>query len=117
MFKIMRVFFGGYTADNDKLTNMLVTKIKLRKPVLTILNSNHGFGRVEGQVRTGGVPRVNLSVQVFRRDNKQLIWETKTTSAGTFKFRNLAVGLECYVMVFDPEREKNAQVKDMIVAR
>lgn len=117
MFRIMRVFFNNYQADPAVLSHYRVKTLRLSRPFITVLDSNQGFGRIEGQVRTNGLARSNLSVQVFKRDNKQKLWETKTTSAGVFKFRNIAVALECYVMVFDPDREKNAQVKDMIVAR
>ncbi|WP_180176907.1 carboxypeptidase regulatory-like domain-containing protein [Acinetobacter sp. YH12039] len=119
MYQINRRFVGGYTPDPEVLQawNVQHKGVRFSKPMSLQTEVVHGIGRIEGMVRSGGLPCGNMSVQVFKRDNKTLLWETKTTTDGVFKFRNIAVGLECYVMVFDPNREKNAKVKDLIVAR
>lgn len=116
MLRILRVFLGGYTPNQQKLKAMGYANVRLCRPFITVMTSNQGLGRIEGNVRQGGVPYSNLKVQVFHRNQKILLWETNTNINGDFKFRNISKGLECYVMVFDPMREKNAKVKDMIVA-
>lgn len=115
--KVMRRFFGGYQPNPERLQELgYVTASPLR--LLSVAASaDHGQGRIEGMVRQDGIPYPALKVQVFNRNTKQLIWEATTKSDGRFKFRNIAVDLECYVMVFDPLKEKNAKVKDLIIAR
>lgn len=115
--KLTRIFYGEYVADTHKLALMGYVQMRLPRPYMMVSSSEHGNGRIEGMVRQDGVPYKNLKIQVFNRNTKTLIWQTTTAQDGRFKFRNIAVGLECYVMVFDPLKEKNAKVKDLIIAR
>ena len=117
LVKIFRVFWGGYIADQQKLNDLKYVQMRLPKYLQIATHPNHGFGRIEGFVRQEGEPYPNLVIQVFKRIDKTLLWETRTKSNGQFKFRNISKGMDCYVMVFDPNKEKNAKVKDLIVAR
>lgn len=91
--------------------------LKMMRKIMLVNNDNQGTGRIEGIVRLGGSGVVHAPVHVFKRDTKELLWETSTDVNGRFKLRNIAKNLECFVTVFDPTREKNAKIKDMIVAK
>lgn len=114
--KLCRVFFGGYEPNYDKLILMGYKVLSKPIPFITVLNEDQGFGRIKGTVRLSGEPLSGIKVQVFKRSTKKLLWETKTDPSGQFKFGNIAKELECYVTVFDESRQRNAKIKDMIVA-
>lgn len=116
--KVYRRFIGGYIPNADMLIekNVIVQPIPVRS-ILVSTNQDQGMGRIEGMVRDGGLPKVGVPVHLFNRSTKSLLWEVKTDTYGKFKFKNIAPGLECYVIVFDTNRKNNAKVKDMIIAR
>jgi hypothetical protein len=113
----MRAFFGGYTPDYSKLKAMGYVIMYLPKPIITVLNANHGFGQIKGTTKKVGANYSPVPVCVFRRDNRQLLWETKSKADGSYAFRNIAKGLECFVVAFDPNEEYNAVIQDKVVAK
>ncbi len=117
MLKIFRCFFGGYDPDYQKLKNMSYAVIRLPRPIISALNNNQGFGQIKGTTKKVGANYSPVPVCVFRRDNRQLLWETKSKTDGSYAFRNIAVGLECFVVAFDPNEEYNAVISDKVVAK
>lgn len=117
MFKIFRAFFGGYEPNYQKLKEMGYSIVKLPRPLITVLNNDQGFGQIKGATKKVGVNYSPVPVCVFRRDNRQLLWETKSKSDGTYAFRNIAKGLECFVVAFDPNEEYNAVISDKVIAK
>lgn len=91
--------------------------LKLSPPIIAILNDNHGFGQIKGTTKKLGTDYSLVPVCAFRRDNRQLLWETKSNADGSYVFRNIAVGLECFVVAFDPKEEFNAVISDKVVAK
>lgn len=117
MLKLFRTFFGGYAPDEAKLQAMCYQKFVLPKPFLTMLNSNQGYGQIKGTTREIGAIYSLVSVCVFRRDNRQLLWETKSKADGSYVVGNIAKGLECFVVAFDPNNQYNAVISDKMVAK
>lgn len=116
--KIFRVFYGDYAADIEKLAEMGYRISSLKpKMVLIPMNENQGFGMIEGTTKKTGTPFSLVPVCLFRRDTRQLLWETKSKSDGAYFFRNVAPGLECFVVAFDPNNEYNAVISDKVVAK
>ena len=114
----MRIFAGGYTPDQQKLDQKNVLGLtKPFKKFYSVANSNQGFGQVKGVAKKLGVNYSPVPVCVFRRDNRQLLWETKSKDDGSYAFRNIAVGLECFVIAFDPNNQYNAVIQDKVVAK
>lgn len=91
--------------------------LKMPKPILTIIDKNQGFGQIKGTTKKLGVNYSPVPVCVFRRDNRQLLWETKSKADGTYAFRNIAKGLECFVVAFDPNNQYNAVISDKVVTK
>ena len=89
--------------------------VRLPRPIITVLNADQGFGRIVGTTKKVGVNYSPVPVCVFRRDNRQLLWETKSKTDGSYAFRNIAVGLECFVVAFDPNNQYNAVIQDKIL--
>lgn len=90
----------------------------LRSLILPIpVSGNHGFSKIKGVIKKMGANYSPVSVCVFRRDNRQLIWETQSKADGTYTFKNIAKGLECFVVAFDPNEEYNAVISDKVVAK
>jgi hypothetical protein len=115
--KLNRFFFGGYTPDYTKMHDLGYITLKPPKPIINVLNSDQGFGQIKGTTKKMGANYSLVSVCVFRRDNRQLLWETKSKTDGFYAFRNIAVGLECFVVAFDPNEEYNAVISDKVVAK
>lgn len=115
--KIYRVFYGGYTPNHSKLLQLGYSILKLPKPLITALSSDQGFGQIKGTTKKVGANYSPVPVCVFRRDNRQLLWETTSKVDGSYAFRNIAVGLECFVVAFDPNEEYNAVISDKVVAK
>ena len=114
-FKILRCFYGGYEPDYEKLTECgYVIMLNIGKRIITVLNSNQGFGQIKGATKKVGANYSPVPVCVFRRDNRQLLWETKSKTDGSYAFRNIAVGLECFIVAFDPNNQYNAVIQDKI---
>lgn len=77
---------------------------------------NQGFGTVSGSVKTNkDVMLPNIPVCIFRKDNRLFLWESKTKEDGTYYFRNLAEGMECFIVAFDPEKKYNLIGQDNII--
>ena len=92
---------------------------KLQLPITLIVaqNANQGLGQIKGTTKRVGENYSPVPVCVFRRDNRQLLWEIRSKPDGTYKFRNIAKGLECFVVAFDPNEEYNAVISDKVVAK
>lgn len=117
MLKILRTFFGGYDPDHEKLKSMGYAIIRLPRPIISVLNSNQGFGRIKGTTKKVGANYSPVPVCVFKRSNRQLLWETTSKADGSYAFRNITVGLECFVVAFDPNNQYNAVIQDNVVAK
>lgn len=117
MFKIFRAFFGGYSPNLEKLSSRGYVFISLPRPIITVLNANQGFGQIKGTTKKIGENYSPVSVCCFRRSNRQLLWETKSKSNGTYQIRNIPKDLECFVVAFDPNEEYNAVISDKVIAK
>ncbi len=117
MLKVMRVFAGGYTPDYQKLKDRGYSLLRMTNPITTVLNEDQGIGQIKGTTKKVGANYSPVPVCVFRRDNRRLLWETKSKADGSYAFRNIAVGLECFVVAFDPNEEYNAVISDKVVAK
>lgn len=117
MLKILRTFFGGYTPDYAKLEQRGYTILKLPRQIITVLNADQGFGQIKGTTKKVGANYSPVPVCVFRRDNRQLLWETTSKADGSYAFRNISVGLECFVVAFDPNNQYNAVIQDKVIAK
>lgn len=117
MLKIFRAFFGGYTPDYAKLEQRGYAILKLPRPIITILNTDQGFGHIKGTTKKVGANYSPVPVCVFHRDNRQLLWETKSKANGSYTFRNIKEGLECFVVAFDPNNQYNAVIQDKVIAK
>lgn len=115
--KIMRIFYGGYAPNSEKMADMKYLMLKLPRPMITVLNANQGFGQIKGTTKKVGTNYSPVPVCIFRRDNRQLLWETKSKADGSYAFRNIAVGLECFVVAFDPNNQYNAVIQDKVIAK
>lgn len=115
--KVMRRFFGGYQPNPERLQELgYVTALPLRLLSVAV-SADQGSGRIRGETKKLGANYSPVPVCVFRRDNRRLLWETKSKADGSYAFRNIAVGLECFVVAFDPNEEYNAVISDKVVAK
>ena len=117
MLKISRVFWGGYTPDYIKLAAMGYRVMLLPKPIMTISTPDQGFGQIKGVTRKLGANYAPVPVCVFKRSNRQLLWETTSKADGSYAIRNIAKGLECFVVAFDPAGQYNAVIQDKVIAK
>ena len=117
MLKIFRVFFGGYTPDYTKLEQHGYIILKLPRQIITVLNTDQGFGQIKGITKKLGANYSPVPVCIFKRSNRQLLWETTSKADGSYAFRNIAVGLECFVVAFDPNNQYNAVIQDKVIAK
>ncbi|EIM39987.1 hypothetical protein HADU_03993 [Acinetobacter sp. HA] len=113
--KIFRVFWGDYVADDARLKQLGYKVLKFPRPIITALNADQGFGQIKGRVRKSGIGLPNLEVVCFKKETNTLLWRSKTDKSGFYKFRNIAVNLECFVTVFDPET--GAWTKDRLIVK
>lgn len=116
MLKLNRIFFGGYVPNYEKMKSMGYVVFPQFRPILTILNENQGFGQIKGQTQKVGAIYPIVPVCVFKRSTRQLLWETKSKADGSYSFRNIAKGLECFIVAFDPNNQYNAVISDKVVA-
>lgn len=114
---MFRAFFGGYVANRSKLQDMHYRTIKHPRPVLIVITADQGFGQIKGTTKKVGANYSPVPICVFRRDNRQLLWEVKSKTDGSYVFRNIAKGLECFVVAFDPNNQYNAVIQDNVVAK
>ena len=115
--KVFRIFCGGYTPDYNRLKSFGYTILKLQKPIISIANTDQGFGQIKGTTLAKNAVYPNVEVCVFKRSNKQLLWTTYSKADGSYAFRNIAVGLECFITAFDPKRNYNAVIADGVKAK
>lgn len=115
--KIFRAFWGDYIPNHQKLADMNFVMVKLPRPIITILNTDQGFGQIKGKTQKLGADYSPVPVCVFRSDNRQLLWKTRSKTDGSYAFRNIAKGLECFVIAFDPNNQYNAVIQDKVVAK
>jgi hypothetical protein len=113
--KIFRTFFGGYEPDQSKLVDRGYLKVPHAKCIITSTSANHGFGKIDGKTKKLGSNYSPVPVCLFRRDNRQMIWETTSKTDGSYSFRNVALGLECFIVAFDPNNQFNAVIQDKIL--
>jgi hypothetical protein len=95
--------------------------VQSAKKIISVLNSNQGFGQIKGittEDDTDGTKLFsNAQICVFKKSTRELLWETKSKANGDYHIRNIAVGIECFVVAFDPTREYNAVIEDAVVAK
>lgn len=116
-FKVMRVYLGGYTPNYEKLRNMGYAVLGMPRPIVSVANSNQGLAAIKGTVKRVGNNYAEVPVCCFRRSNRTLLWEVKSQPDGSYFFRNIAPGLECFIVAFDPNNEYNAVISDKVVAK
>lgn len=114
--RLMREFYGGYIPNMAKLNNMGFINVRLRSVIVQI-NSDQGAGQIKGITKKLGVDYSPVPICVFKRSNRQLLWETKSKSDGSYSFRNIAIGLECFIVAFDPNNQYNAVIQDKVIAK
>lgn len=83
--------------------------------VITVLNADQGLGKISGTTKKLGNNYSPVPVCLFRRDSRQLLWETTSKPDGSYFFRNIALGLECFIVAFDPNNQYNAVIQDKIL--
>lgn len=115
--KLNRFFCGGYIPDYAKMHDMGYIVLKLPKPIITALSSDQGFGQIKGTTKKLGENYSPVPVCAFRKDSRLLLWETKSKADGSYEFRNIAAGLECFVIAFDPNNHYNAVIQDKVIAK
>lgn len=114
--KLLRVWFGGYTPNQAKLVERgYVPFPNFGKKIITMTNANHGFGKINGITKKLGTYYSPVPVCLFRRDNRQMIWETISKADGSYSFRNVALDLQCFIVAFDPNNQYNAVIQDKIL--
>ncbi|MGB9190328.1 MULTISPECIES: hypothetical protein [unclassified Acinetobacter] len=116
MLKIFRVFYGGYTPNQEKLSAMGYWVLKIPKPIISVLSEDQGLGVIKGTTKKTGNIFSPVPVCCFKRSNRQLLWETTSKPDGSYSFRNIAKGLECFIVAFDPNEEYNAVISDKVVS-
>ena len=115
--KLMRVFFGGYEPNYNTLSERKYKILKPFKPLITSLNSDQGRGKIKGLIKKQGVIFGSTPVFAYKRSNGQLLWRTSSNQDGVYEFRNIAQGLECFVVALDPNQEYNAVIQDNVVPK
>lgn len=108
---------GGYIPNHEKLLALKYKTPPQARRLITVLNANQGFGKVTGVVKKLGISYSPVPICVFRRDNRQLLWETTSRRDGSYSFRNIAKGVECFVIAFDPNNQYNAVIQDKVIAK
>lgn len=116
--KIFRAFMrGSYAANLQKLHELKVSIIPKNFAFIASSNENQGLGRINGTTKKIGINYSPVPVCCFKRSTRQLLWETTSKPDGSYAFRNIAKGLECFVVAFDPNEEYNAVIQDKVVAK
>ena len=119
MVRISRIFYGGYIPNLDLLVKLNVSRFYFNsvKTIYTPANSNNGLGKIKGVTQKKGLTYPNVEVSVFNRTDKTLLWTVRSKQDGSYEFRNILKGLECFVVGFDPEQNYNAVISDKVVAK
>jgi hypothetical protein len=87
------------------------------KKIISVLSGNQGLGQIKGTTKKLGNYYSPVPVCCFKRSTRELLWETTSKPDGTYLFRNIATGLECFVVAFDPNGQYNAVISDKLVAK
>lgn len=90
---------------------------RLQKAFMLIASEDQGFGQIKGAVKKLGANYSPVPMCCFKRSTRQLLWETLSKPDGSYNFRNIKKGLECFVVAFDPNEEYNAVISDKLVAK
>lgn len=115
--KIYRIFCGEYAADIVKLQEKRYIRLSLRTPFYLPTQAEHGFGRIKGATKKIGNIFPRVQVTAYQRETGNKIWHTYSDKNGQYAIRNLAIGLTCFVVALDPNREYNAVISDGVVAK
>lgn len=115
--KILRSFFGEYLPNYSKLADLGYLILKPPRPIITVMNNNQGFGQIKGVTKKVGANYSSVTVCVFKRSTRELLWEIKSKTDGSYAFRNITAGLECFVVAFDPNNQYNAAIQDKVIAK
>lgn len=91
--------------------------VGVAKSIITAVNNDQGFGKIEGSTKKLGANYSSVPVCAFKKETRQMLWETTSKADGSYAFRNIAVGLECFVVAFDPNNQYNAVIQDKVVAK
>ncbi|WP_180167861.1 carboxypeptidase regulatory-like domain-containing protein [Acinetobacter sp. YH12035] len=87
------------------------------RKIMLVLTQDQGLAKIKGETKKIGENEPRVPVCLFRRDNRVLLWETKSKADGSYAFHNIAVGLECFVVAFDPNNQYNAVIQDKVIAK
>lgn len=117
MLKINRLLFGGYIPDPDKVLRLKYKVVHLPLLIISVFGEDQGFGQIKGTTKKVGENYSPVPVCCFKRSTRQLLWETTSKPDGTYAFRNILKGLECFIVAFDPNEEYNAVISDKVVAK
>lgn len=114
---VNRVFRGGYHPSYERLQHKRYAVLTAFLSVYVQTSTDHGKGGLEGVIKLKGLPHPHCPVHVFNKSSLVKIWSTTSDLNGVYVFRNMAVGLECFVIAFDPNEEYNAVISDKVVAK
>lgn len=118
LLKIFRCYYGGYEPNYEQLMQRhycILRKIGARLIIMS--NSSHGFGQIKGTTKKQNAIYPNVQVCLFRRNDRQLLWETTSRPDGSYAFRNISAGMECFVVGFDPVKQLNIVSQDSVVPK
>lgn len=113
--KRIRVRQAPYSTHRPDSNGFL--HLNILRTIMVISNEDHGKGKIKGITKKIGNNYSSVPVCCFKRSNRQLLRETTSKPDGSYVFRNIAVGLECFVVAFDPNEEYNAVISDKVIAK
>ena len=90
-----------------------VRRLRLSPPTLPV----HGFGKIKGSTKKVGNTFPRVQVTAYQRETGNKIWHTHSDKNGQYAIRNLAAGLECFVVALDPDNQYNAVIQDKVIAK
>lgn len=115
--KVNRIWFKGYyPAKPVRLAEYGYQTFRPMRKVLSVLSADQGMGRVSGVVEKNGVILADCPVMVFKKSNRLLLWEIRSRADGSYNFRNILEGMECFIVAFDPANQYNAVIQDKLIA-
>lgn len=76
--------------------------------------TNHGSGRIDGQVEKESILYENAIICVFVKSTRSLLWEFKPGINGAYSVRNVDPKTEYFILAFDESQEYNAVIQDMV---
>ena len=96
------------------MTSRILSKPLLRS-VAKNLDPLAGNGVIQGVITVAGVP-ARRRVRLYDKPSGMLVDAVMSGADGHYRFSNLRVGHEFFVVANDYQRDYNAVVQDMIVA-